>query len=107
MRANLFLKSTAMVLLASGVASGQVIISDDYDVTGSGTGFALGSGVNSGINPPVTRLSGLAADGLRYIATDATKTAGNYSINSDALAVRAAANSGRLSLSTDGATAYD
>ena len=99
------------LLLAAGIGGSAIgatpIISDDYNVTGSGTGFNLDAGVNSGINPPKTRLTGSAAAGLRYLATDATKLAANYSISGNTLHVASAASSGRLSLSLDGTTAFD
>ena len=53
-----------------GVAT---VVSDSYNVTASGTGFALNAGVNTGINPPTTRLTGSAAANLRYVNTG-TKT---------------------------------
>ena len=49
---------TAIFILTGAAVSGQVIVADNYNVTGSGTGFALNTGVNSGINPPTTRLTG-------------------------------------------------
>jgi len=39
----------ASISLTALSARAQLLIFDDYNVTGSGTGFALGSGVNSGI----------------------------------------------------------
>jgi hypothetical protein len=101
------LRSSAILLLASLAARGQTIIADNYDISKSGTGFALGSGVNVGINPPTTRLTGSAAAGLRYMATDATKAVANYSITGNKLQVASAANSGRVSLSANGTTAFD
>ncbi len=94
------------LLLAGASAFGGEIIRDNYNVTGSGTGFALGNGANSGINPPVTRLTGpAAAAGLRYMNT-AAKAGSAYSITSNKLRVTAAANPGRFVLSTDGANPY-
>ena len=56
------------------VEAATVLVSDNYNVTGSGSGFALGSGVNSGINPPTTRLTGSAASNLRYMNTGTKAT---------------------------------
>jgi hypothetical protein len=100
-------RSATLLLLTSAAAHGQLLISDNYTAVNSGSGFALGSGANSGINPPTTRLTGSLAPNMRYIATDATKVASSYTISANALKVGSAANSGRLSLSTDGTTAYD
>src|SRR6476660_1362252 len=66
----MFLLGLSLVTLGLVPAQGAVqILGDNYNVTGSGSGFALGSGVNSGINPPTTRLTGTAAANLRYINT--------------------------------------
>ena len=76
------IKSTSLMaaflaaLFISANAHAVLIVSDTYNVTGSGTGFGLGNGVNSGINPPTTRLTGSAAANLRYI-----KNAGNKADN--------------------------
>ena len=97
----------AVLILACLAAQGQSIIADNYDVTGSGTGFTLGSGVNSGINPPTTRLTGSTAANMRYLYTFTDKAAASYSITGNALQVAAAASSGRFTLSADGTTAFD
>ena len=64
---NTFIKSAAILLLAGAAVQAQTIIADNYDVVNVGSGFLANEGVNSGINPPATRLTGTAADGLRYI----------------------------------------
>lgn len=99
--------AVAALLITSAVAHGQIIVADNYDVTGSGTGFALDTGVNSGINPPTTRLTGSAAADLRYIQTATGKAATAYSITGDKLQIARSANSGRFTLSADGTTAFD
>ena len=83
------------------------IIGDTYDVTGSGSGFTLGSGLNSGINPPTTRLTGTAKEGLRYIKvagsradTTFTVTGGKFDV------VRDASQTATVALST-GTSAFD
>ena len=76
---------TASLLLAGVAVSAQVIVADNYNVTGSGTGFALNTGVNSGINPPATRLTGTAAPNLRYILTTTTKTNTAFGISGNKL----------------------
>lgn len=97
--------TTAWLLLASASAQTN-ILSDDYNVPGSGTGFALNSGVNSGINPPLTRLTGSAAPGVRYITTT-TKAVTAFSITESKLQVTAAANPGRFVLSADGTSSFN
>src|SRR6185436_574230 len=62
--------------------------------------------VNSGINPPTTRLTGTAAANLRYIQTF-TKTNTAFSIASNKLRVTAAANPGRFTFSEDGTTPFN
>ncbi len=101
------IKSAAVLLLACVSAQGQSIIADNYDVTGSGTGFDLDTGVNSGINPPTTRLTGSTAANMRYLYTYTDKAATSYSITGNALQVAAAASSGRFTLSADGTTAFN
>jgi hypothetical protein len=93
-------------LFLGGAAWGQVIVSDNYNISGSGTGFALNAGVNSGINPPTTRLTGTAAANLRYISTS-TKADSAYSITSNKLRVTAAANAGRFTLSANGTSPFN
>ncbi|MDB6029248.1 MAG: phosphohydrolase [Verrucomicrobiales bacterium] len=94
------------LLLWNVVADGQTIISDDYNVGVNGTGFSLNNGVNSGINPPTTRLTGTVAPGLRYISTG-TKTNTAFSISGNKLRVTSAANPGRITLSTNGTSAFN
>ncbi|MDB6058048.1 MAG: hypothetical protein JWO95_1892, partial [Verrucomicrobiales bacterium] len=83
-----------------------VIVSDNYNVTGSGSGFALNTGINRGINPPTTRLTGSTTANLRYINTG-TKATTAYTITSSKAQVDAAANAGRFVLSADGPTSFD
>src|SRR3954454_9898124 len=96
----------ALSFVANATFAVSTIVSDTYNVTGSGTGFALNTGVNSGINPPTTRLTGSAKANLRYINT-ATKTNTAYSISGNELQVTSAVNPGRFVLSADGATSFD
>ncbi len=99
---------TLVVILSAVVSHGQQIIGDNYNVTPNGTGFALSTGVNAGINPPTTtRLTGTAAANLRYIATATTKSNSAYSISGNKLRVTTAANPGRFSLSSNGTTAFN
>src|SRR5690349_15978479 len=101
------LLSGLLALCACCVAHGAtVIVSDNYNVTGSGTGFALNTGINRGINPPTTRLTGSTAASLRYINTG-TKAATAYTITSSKAQVDAVANPGRFVLSADGTTSFD
>jgi endonuclease/exonuclease/phosphatase family metal-dependent hydrolase len=93
-----------LVLFLSVGANAATVIADNYNVIGSGSGFASGSGVNTGINPPTTRMTGSAAANLRYISTG-TKAATAYTITNK-LQVAAAASPGRFVLSADGATPF-
>jgi hypothetical protein len=107
MKNNLSVSLLATVLSAT-LAHGQLLIlSDDYNVTGNGTGFVLDTGVNSGINPPTTRLTGSIAADLRYIQTFTGKAATAYSITDNKLVTALSANAGRFTLSADGTAAYD
>jgi hypothetical protein len=101
------MKSAAVLLLACVTAQGQTIIADDYNVANVGNGFLLGEGVNSGINPPTTRLTGTAADSLRYITRTAKDPTGFYIGGNARLRVNSGAQSGRLTLSADGTTPFD
>lgn len=97
----------ASVLVATIPANAvTTIVSDNYNGAASGTGFALNTGVNSGINPPTSRLSGTAAANLRYVNTG-TKTTSAFTISGNKLEVSSAANPGRFVLSADGATSFD
>jgi len=102
------IESAAVLLLAGTVAPAQTIIADDYNVANVDPhGFALGTGVNSGINPPTTRLTGTAADGLRYI-NRANKVDTAYYIGGNArLRVNSGSQSGRITLSADGTDPFD
>ena len=64
-----FAFAVAGLFLVQATQAQMLVISDNYNVATSGTGFALGSGVNAGINPPLTRLTGAASSELRYIQT--------------------------------------
>ena len=103
--------ASILAIVSSGwmsVSSAQVIIADNYNVTGSGTGFALNAGVNSGINPPTTRLTGTAAANLRYIQSPAaTKASSAFGISGSKLRITPAANPGRFTLSADGTTSFN
>jgi len=103
-----FLANLVTILLLAGTSVyGQLIIADDSNVTGSGTGFALDTGVNSGINPPTTRLTGSAAADLRYIQTATGKSSDYFSITGEKITVQRSPNSGRFTLSADGTSAFD
>lgn len=97
-------------LLASGaVARAQLLVADDYGAANVNSGFALGEGVNSGINPPdTTRLAGSAASGLRYVYTQTgatIKPTSIYTLTPEGkVQIPRSANSGRFSLSADGTT---
>lgn len=102
----------AGVLSMSSATRGSLIISDDFNAASGGTnGFALNSGVNTGIDPSnnITRLTGTAADGLRWMnRTSGQKPDTVYSLDNDVrLKINAGAQSGRISLSPDGTAAAD
>jgi hypothetical protein len=92
-----------------GISEGTtLIINDNYNTTGSGSGFALGSGVNTGINPPTTRLTGQAAPNLRYIKTSGTKADTAHTITANKFQIsRVASDSSTISLSSSGTGPFD
>ncbi|MDB6056460.1 MAG: phosphohydrolase [Verrucomicrobiales bacterium] len=98
--------TTIFWLLLVRTVCGQVIVSDSYNVTASGTGFSLNTGVNTGINPPTTRLTGTAAANLRYMQTS-TKTNSFFTIAGQKLQVAYTDNPGRVVLSADGTTPFN
>ena len=103
MRIRILSAITGCLLAFAGLQlNGAIIISDNYDITGNGSGFALGSGINSGINPPATRLSGSVAAGLRYIKNAGTKTDTAHSITNNTKfgIARIASDSSTVTLST-------
>jgi autotransporter-associated beta strand protein len=96
-----------LAILACGLGHGAtVIVSDNYNVTGSGSGFALNTGVNRGINPPTTRLTGSTTANLRYIPT-AIKPNSAFTITSSKVQIDVATDPGRFVLSADGSNSYD
>jgi autotransporter-associated beta strand protein len=85
----------------------QLVLNDNFNVTSGTTGFALGNGINFGINPPTTRLIGIASTNLRYMQTYTNKPASVYSIDNNALRIRTNSNVGRFTLSANGVTPFD
>lgn len=110
-RRNLILIATLLLTAVVGnSALGQLIISDTYTVTGgdsTNSGFALGAGVNTNINPPTTRLTGSAVANLRYYQTMTAKPASVYDINNNRLRVGTDGGIGRFTLSANGSTPFD
>jgi fibronectin-binding autotransporter adhesin len=98
-----------LATLAVGTVRSQtVIVSDNYNVSTATTGFALDTGVNFGINPPiVTRLTGTAAANLRYLQTAVGKPATVFGINASRLRVATDGGIGRFTLSGNGSAAFD
>jgi len=103
-----------LAILTVGSAFGQTtIISDNYNITKNGTGFALDEGVNTGIIPPNTnRMTGTVAANLRYLQTVVNKDPSQYDIVSSArLRVvkdpSGSADIGRFTLSADGSSPFD
>lgn len=102
------IRFAAVLLLAAAAAHGATtVIADNYNVANVGSGFLLGEGVNSGINPPTTRLTGTAADSLRYITRTPKDPTGFYIGGNARLRVNSGAQSGRITLSADGANPFD
>lgn len=96
----------AIMLLVGLPTYGQLIVGDNYNVPANGTGFGLNSGINAGINPPATRLTGMDAANLRYISTS-TKPASAYAIAGSKLQVTVATNAGRFTFSSNGTTPFN
>ena len=82
------------------------IVSDNYNVTTTNSGFDLNTGINAGINPPTTRLTGTAKANLRYIHTG-TKATNAYTISGNKIQVSSATSPGRFVLSADGTNSFD
>src|SRR3970040_597837 len=96
------------VFALGSASSATTIISDNYNVTTATTGWALNNGVNYGIIPPTTRLTGTAATNLRYIDTlEGGRSADKYGISSNRLRVESGSGIGRFTLSADGANPFD
>ncbi|HWI59332.1 MAG TPA: hypothetical protein VNZ22_19045, partial [Bacillota bacterium] len=101
------LAGVALAALSLGAASGAtLIIGDNYNVATTTTGFALDQGVNAGINPPTTRLTGTAAAGLRYYKYSGTKADSKHTITGNRLSISKATYFSILGL-TAGSGAYD
>jgi autotransporter-associated beta strand protein len=106
------LTGLALAIATSSGVGETLVVSDNYNTATSGTGFALNTGVNLGINPPsVTRLGGTEgtlAVGLRYmLGAGVGKAPSAYSIGTNKLLVTSVTNSGRFSLSADGVNSYN
>ncbi len=101
------LAGAVLACLAGGTAAGAtLIIGDDYNITGSGSGFALGSGVNSGINPPNTRLTGLAGPNLNYYKYSGAKLDNRHAITDNKFQVTRGQDPSVITL-TAGTGGYD
>ena len=85
------LAAVGIVWLVPVVFGQTTIIRDDYNASGRGTGFLLNQGINSGIHPPATRLTGSAPAGLRYLYTQGSppKTTAAYTLGDNKLVVAA------------------
>ncbi len=95
----------ALFSIATAVEA-QVVFSDTFNFATNGTGFALGEGVNAGINPPTTRLTGTDVADLRYINVGG-KPATSFLLQANRMRVTAGSQSGRATISADGTTAFD
>ncbi|MGZ5543647.1 MAG: beta strand repeat-containing protein, partial [Limisphaerales bacterium] len=105
---SIFLLAIGALLGVASVQS-QTVISDNYNVTVVNSGFALTNGVNTGINPPTTRITGTAAANLRYMyVTGQLRATNRYDISSSRLrCLTDSANTGRFTISANGATPFD
>ncbi|MGZ4987321.1 MAG: autotransporter-associated beta strand repeat-containing protein, partial [Limisphaerales bacterium] len=106
LRKQTLLTGLLMIFACCLSPGATVIVSDNYNVATSGSGFALNTGVNRGINPPTTRLTGSTTTNLRYIPTS-IKTNTAFTITSNKVQVAVAADPGRFVLSADGTTSFD
>lgn len=94
-------------LITSPVFGATVIVSDNFTAVNVNSGFALGEGVNSGINPPTTRLTGTAAPDLHYVRR-AAKGDSPYTISGNKCNITQGLSTGRFTLSNDATTnAFD
>src|SRR6187402_1045015 len=105
-RKPLLIVSLALIITGS-IQAATTIINDDSNVTTAGTGFGLNAGVNTGINPPTTRLTGSTISNLRYLQTVTTRPASAYDINSSRLRVTTGNTIGRFILSANGTAPFD
>lgn len=97
-------------LLGASAFGNTVVISDTFNIGGDSTttGFVVNEGVNQGINPPTTRLTGTAKDNLKYFRTFLTgKPDTSFWIDGNKLRVNVGSLSGRASYTVDGTTAFD
>ena len=103
------LNGLLLAALAVGTARSQTILSDNYGAVNVNSGFALGEGVNTDINPPTTRLTGTAAADLRYLQTAFGKDPSQYDINGNRLRVIKDTSSsiGRFTVSANGVNPFD
>jgi endonuclease/exonuclease/phosphatase family metal-dependent hydrolase len=97
----------AGILFCNNSRAVTTIISDTFNISDTNSGFALNMGVNAGINPPATRLTGTSKANLRYIQTDTEKPSTAYTIKGNELRVDAAGGRGRFVLSADGVNSFD
>ena len=88
-------------------AAETIIIADDFNVVGEGHGFALDSGINTGISSGKTRLVGVAANGLHYIQTGGSRSLSCFDIEKNRLRVKEGGKPFRFTLSANGKTAFD
>ncbi|MDB6057482.1 MAG: Autotransporter-associated beta strand repeat protein, partial [Verrucomicrobiales bacterium] len=95
------------MLVAMSARAQTTVLSDNFTATTAGTGFALGAGVNTGINPPTTRITGSAAANLRYMSAVTTRPDTKYDINANRLRCVTDAGIGRFTISANGASAFD
>lgn len=81
----------------------HLVVADNYNIIGNGTGFGLSAGINSGISPPRTRLSGAVNLNLRYIPTTVSVDASVF-IKGNKLRLAPGHGSRRFTLSANGVT---
>lgn len=108
-RLRTLIAGAALLTCITSSAPGQtLIISDTYDSPNVNSGFVLGEGINSGIIPPVTRLTGTAKDGLRYLKYAGGRNDNRFSVTGGKFTVgRDGTATSTVVLSRDGAAAFD
>ncbi len=96
-------------LLSASAFGNTIVISDNFNIGGdsAATGFAFDEGVNQGINPPTTRLTGTAKENLRYFNRNAGKADSSFWIDSNKFRVNTGAQNGRASFTVDDTNPFD
>ena len=107
MKTVFWLTGLVLALATTPLIGATIIVSDNFTATNVNSGFLLGEGLNSGINPPTTtRLQGTAAADLRYLKRG-NKGDTAYTISGNKCNITQGSQSGRFTISADGSTPFD